>query len=266
MQFDDVVRDRRSVRAFRSDPVPAELIRELLQTACLAPSGTNIQPWKVHVVTGDTRRRLEEEVLAHRETRPDDDKAEFLRSSKRKEPYISRMRALGKDMYGRIGIPRGDEAASWRQWGRNYSFFDAPVGLIFTIDKELDSMSFLDIGMFMQTFMLAAKDRGLDTCAQGAWNLFWSRDAADPLDPRGRVHYCRHGAGLCRSRRSSERHDRAARAARPDSHVSHLIRAHPNCCGNDPEAPTPGPFSPSLRPIFIHRHATNLKHAPEWQK
>ena len=174
MQFDDVGRGRRSVRAFRSDPVSAELIRELLQTACLAPSGTNIQPWKVHVVTGDTRRRLEEEVLAHRETRPDDDKAEFARSSKRKEPYISRMRALGKDMYGRIGIPRGDEAASWRQWGRNYSFFDAPVGLIFTIDKELDSMSFLDIGMFMQTFMLAAKDRGLDTCAQGAWNLFWS--------------------------------------------------------------------------------------------
>jgi len=174
MQFDDVVRDRRSVRAFRSDPVPADLIRELLQTACLAPSGTNIQPWKVHVVTGDTRRRLAEEVLAHRETRPDDDTAEFPRSSKRKEPYISRMRALGKDMYGRIGIARGDEAASWRQWGRNYSFFDAPVGLIFTIDKELDSMSFLDIGMFMQTFMLAAKDRGLDTCAQGAWTLFWS--------------------------------------------------------------------------------------------
>ncbi|TPG53892.1 nitroreductase [Sphingomonas glacialis] len=174
MQFDDVVRARHSVRAFRSDPVPAELIRELLQTACLAPSGTNIQPWKVHVVSGDTRRRLEEEVLAHRETRPDDDKAEFPRSSKRKEPYISRMRALGKDMYGRIGIARGDDAASWRQWGRNYSFFDAPVGLIFTIDKELDSMSFLDIGMFMQTLMLTAKDRGLDTCAQGAWNLFWS--------------------------------------------------------------------------------------------
>jgi nitroreductase len=174
MEFQDVVRARRSVRAFRSDPVPPEVIRDLLQTACLAPSGTNIQPWKVHVVTGEMRRRLEEEVLVHRETRPSDDTAEFARSSKRKEPYISRMRALGKDMYGRIGIPRGDEAASWHQWGRNYSFFDAPVGLIFTIDKELDSMSFLDIGMFMQTFMLAAKDRGLDTCAQGAWNLFWT--------------------------------------------------------------------------------------------
>ncbi len=174
MEFQDVVRARRSVRAFRPDPVPPEVIRDLLLTACLAPSGTNIQPWKVHVVTGETRRRLEAEVLAHRETRPADDAAEFPRTSKRKEPYISRMRALGKDMYGRIGIPRGDEAASWRQWGRNYSFFDAPVGLIFTIDKELDAMSYLDIGMFMQTLMLAAKDRGLDTCAQGAWNLFWT--------------------------------------------------------------------------------------------
>ena len=174
MELQDVVRARRSVRAFRPDPVSPELIRELLETAILAPSGTNIQPWKVHVVTGATRERLEREVLAHREGKPDDTKAEFARTDKRKEPYLSRMRALGKDMYGRIGIPRGDEAASWRQWGRNYSFFDAPVGLIFTIDKDLDSMSFLDIGMFMQTFMLAAKDRGLDTCAQGAWNLFWT--------------------------------------------------------------------------------------------
>lgn len=174
MQLEDVVRARRSVRAFRSDPVPPETIRELLEIASMAPSGTNIQPWKVHVVTGATRERLEREVLAHRETRPEDDRAEFARTDKRKEPYLSRMRALGKDMYGRIGIPKGDEAASWRQWGRNWSFFDAPVGLIFTIDKDLDSMSFLDIGMFMQTFMLAAKDRGLDTCAQGAWNLFWT--------------------------------------------------------------------------------------------
>ena len=94
--------------------------------------------------------------------------------SKRKEPYTTRMRTLGKEMYSLLEIPKGDQAANWAQWGRNYKFFDAPVGLIFTIDKDLDAMSFLDIGMFMQTFMLAAKTRGLDTCAQGAWNNFWS--------------------------------------------------------------------------------------------
>lgn len=174
MEFEDVVRARRSVRAFRPDPVPQDLLREVLEIASRSPSGTNIQPWKVHVVTGAMRDRLEREVLAHRDTRPEDAGAEFARTGKRKEPYISRMRTLGKDMYARIGIPRGDEAATWAQWGRNYSFFDAPVGLIFTIDKELDSMSFLDIGMFMQTLMLAARDRGLDTCAQGAWNMFWT--------------------------------------------------------------------------------------------
>ena len=174
MEFHDLVRARRSVRAFRTDPVPLALMRELLEAASLSPSGTNVQPWKVYAAAGEVRDRLEREVLAHREGRPADCAAEFPRTSKRKEPYLSRMRALGKDMYGRIGIAKGDEAASWKQWGRNYSFFDAPVGLIFTVDKELDAMSYLDIGMFMQTLMLAAKDRGLDTCAQGAWNMFWS--------------------------------------------------------------------------------------------
>ena len=174
MHFDEALTKRRSVRAFLDRPVPRALVEELLALASRAPSGTNIQPWKVHVVAGEVRRRLEAEVLAHRETMPPDDRAEFPRSSKRKEPYIGRMRKLGKDMYSLIGIPKGDQAANWAQWGRNYKFFDAPVGLIFTIDKDLDAMSFVDIGMFMQSFMLAAKVRGLDTCAQGAWNNYWS--------------------------------------------------------------------------------------------
>ena len=174
MHFIDALHARKSVRAFRSDPVPRAVVEELLQLASRAPSGTNVQPWKVHVVAGDVRRELEREVLAHRDTMPPDDKAEFPRSSKRKEPYIGRMRKLGKDMYSLIGIPKGDKQANWAQWGRNYKFFDAPVGLIFTIDKDLDAMSFVDLGMFMQTLMLAAKVRGLDTCAQGAWNNYWS--------------------------------------------------------------------------------------------
>lgn len=174
MTLDEALKARKSVRAFRPDPVPLDLLKEILELARCSPSGTNIQPWKVHVVAGETRRRLEEEVLAHRETRPTDASAEFPRTSKRKEPYTTRMRTLGKAMYGLLGIPKGDEAANWRQWGRNYQFFDAPVGLIFTIDKDLDAMSFIDIGIFMQSLMLAAKSRGLDTCSQGAWNSFWS--------------------------------------------------------------------------------------------
>ncbi|MEX0840088.1 MAG: nitroreductase [Parvibaculum sp.] len=174
MQVDDAIKARKSVRAFKADPVPLSLVAEILEVARLSPSGTNIQPWKVHVAAGEVRARLEAEVLAHRETDPADKAAEFPRTSKRKEPYTTRMRTLGKEMYGLIGIPKGDQAANWAQWGRNYRFFDAPVGLIFTIDKDLDAMSFIDIGIFMQSIMLAAKARGLDTCSQGAWNNFWS--------------------------------------------------------------------------------------------
>jgi nitroreductase len=174
MRVDDALLQRRSARAFRPDPVPRALIEEILTIASRAPSGTNVQPWKIHVVAGEVRKRLEREVLAHRETEPHDTTAEFPRTSKRKEPYVSRMRKLGKDMYTLLEVPRGDAGANWRQWGRNYQFFDAPVGLILTIDKDLDSMSFLDTGMFALAIMLAAKARGLDTCAQGAWNNYWT--------------------------------------------------------------------------------------------
>jgi nitroreductase len=174
MHIDDVLRARKSCRAFKPDPVSRELVEEVLRMAALSPSGTNVQPWKMHVVGGDVRRQLEEEVLAHRETNPEDSGAEFPRMGKRKEPYTGRSRKLGKDMYTLIGIPKGDQAANWAQWGRNYKFFDAPVGIIFTIDKDLDRMSYVDLGMFMQSLMLAAKVRGLDTCAQGAWNNYWS--------------------------------------------------------------------------------------------
>ncbi|MFA7639517.1 MAG: nitroreductase family protein, partial [Parvibaculum sp.] len=135
MQLDEALKARKSARAFKPDPVPLDLVKEILELAKYSPSGTNIQPWKVHVVAGDVRRRLEEEVLAHRDTDPTDKGAEFPRTSKRKEPYTTRMRTLGKEMYGLLGIPKGDAEANWRQWGRNYQFFDAPVGLIFTIDK-----------------------------------------------------------------------------------------------------------------------------------
>ena len=174
MHIDEALTSRRSARAFRPDPVPREVMEDILQIASRAPSGTNLQPWKIHVVAGEVRERLEREVLAHRETNPADSGAEFPRTGKRKEPYISRMRKLGKEMYSLIGIPKGDQEANWRQWGRNYQFFDAPVGLILTIDKDLDAMSYVDVGMFAMAIMLAAKARGLDTCAQGAWNNYWT--------------------------------------------------------------------------------------------
>ena len=174
MSLDQALLQRSSTRAFRPDPVPRALIEEILTLAARAPSGTNVQPWKIHVVAGEVRERLEREVLAHRDTNPADSQAEFPRTGKRKEPYTSRMRKLGKDMYTLLKIPKGDQAANWRQWGRNYQFFGAPVGLILTIDKDLDAMSFLDVGGFALALMLVAHARGLGACAQGAWNNYWS--------------------------------------------------------------------------------------------
>lgn len=172
MQLDDAIQQRKSVRQFLPTPVPLELIESILARANQAPSGTNVQPWHVHVVAGAKRNELVDAVLAHRETSPTDTVSEFEGASKRKEPYTTRMRTLGKAMYTLLEIPKGDKAANWHQWGRNYAFFDAPVGLIFTIDKDLGPMSFLDIGMFMQNIMLLATQEGLATCSQGAWNQF----------------------------------------------------------------------------------------------
>ena len=172
MNLDEAIRNRKSVRQFLDTPVDRALVETILERANLAPSGTNVQPWHVHVAMGAKRDELVSAVLAHRENAPQDASAEFPRTSKRKEPYTSRMRQLGKDMYSLLEIPRGDERANFNQWGRNYTFFDAPVGLIFTIDKDLDAMSFLDIGMFMQNIMLIAHQDGLATCSQGAWNQF----------------------------------------------------------------------------------------------
>jgi len=178
MHVDDAIRERRSIRAFKSDPVPRALLEDLLEIASRAPSGTNVQPWHVHVVMDAARDRLVDRVMTYREDHraegAPDAASEYPRATKRKEPYVTRMRTLGKEMYGLLGIPKGDQEANWRQWGRNYEFFSAPVGLIFTIDKDLEYNSWLDIGIMLQTVMLAAKARGLDTCAQGAWNNFWT--------------------------------------------------------------------------------------------
>lgn len=173
MHVEDALKARKSIRAFRPDPVPREVVEELLELASRSPSGTNVQSWKMYVVAGEVRKKLEREVLAYRESNPTDDQPEYATETRPREPYISRMRKLGKDMYTLLEIPKGDKVAGWNQWGRNYKFFDAPVGLIFTIDKDLGRAACIDLGLFMQSFMLAATSKGLDTCAQGAWNFFW---------------------------------------------------------------------------------------------
>jgi nitroreductase len=159
---------RRSVRGFTDEPVPRATIERLLETASRAPSGSNIQPWKVHVLTGAALERLKSALCAaHFGGEPEAREYEYYPTSWR-SPYLERRRKVGWDLYAITGVARGDHEAAMRQRGRNYAFFGAPVGLVFTIDRDLGQGSWLDFGMFLQNIMIAARGHGLDTCPQAA--------------------------------------------------------------------------------------------------
>jgi nitroreductase len=167
---DEAITSRRSVRAFLPDPVDEQTIRDILSVASRAPSGTNMQPWKVYVTQGEVKQQLSDAILnsgiraekaAWEEYRyyPD----QFF------EPYLSRRRAVGFALYGLLGIGRREVERMRAQHDRNFVFFDAPVGMIFTIDRRLNKGSWMDHGMFLQSIMIAARARGLHTCPQAAF-------------------------------------------------------------------------------------------------
>lgn len=164
----EAIESRRSVRGFRDRPVELALIARLLTLAGRAPSGSNIQPWKLHVLTGPALARLTAALTAaHAAGEPEAREYEYY-PTRWREPYLDRRRRLGWQLYELAGVARGDRDGSLQQRGRNYTFFGAPVGLVFTIDKDLEQGSWLDYGMFLQTLMIAARGAGLDTCPQAA--------------------------------------------------------------------------------------------------
>lgn len=167
------IETRRSVRAFLPRPVPRAVVERILAAAARAPSGTNMQPWRVLALAGGAKDRLCAAVLhafEHNEPGPEMEYKyypdEFF------EPYRSRRKEIGVGLYGLLGIAKGDMAAMHRQHGRNYLFFGAPVGLICTIDRRLEIGSWLDYGCFLQNIMVAARQFGLHTCPQAAWAAF----------------------------------------------------------------------------------------------
>ena len=172
---DQAITSRRSIRAFLSTAVPRGDVEAILSVASRAPSGTNIQPWKVTVLTGESLSRLSDRILAaHNDPEALVEHVEEYPyyPSQWKSPYIERRRKVGWDLYGLLGLGRDDKAGMHAQHGRNYAFFDAPVGLMFTIDRVLELGSWLDYGMFLEAVMVAARGRGLDTCPQAAFNRF----------------------------------------------------------------------------------------------
>ncbi len=166
---DEALLSRRSVRAFLPTPVDEGTVRHVLELAARAPSGTNTQPWQVRVLAGAAKDRLCEAVVSLREQQPQGSPEYSYYPEKWRDPYLARRRKIGWDLYGLLGIEKGDKERMWAQFGRNYRFFDAPVGLIFTIDRDLELGSWLDYGMFLQNVMIAARGAGLDTCPQAAW-------------------------------------------------------------------------------------------------
>jgi len=176
---DEAITSRMSVRAFTAEPVPRPLIEAILQVASRAPSGTNTQPWRVYVVQGASRDSLVSKVCAaHDEIRANPEKAKDYQEAydyypeKWVSPYIDRRRENGWGLYNLLGIAKGEKDKMHAQQQRNFCFFDAPVGLMFTIDQVMGRGSLLDYGMFLQNIMVAARARGLHTCPQAAWNNF----------------------------------------------------------------------------------------------
>ena len=172
---DEAILSRRSIRAFLPDPIANEEIEKLLEVAARAPSGTNTQPWKVTVLTGAIKERLSQRILQvhNNPTEAKQHTEEYNYYPQQwASPYIDRRRKVGWDLYALLQLTRENKEGIHAQHGRNYTFFDAPVGLIFTIDRIMEKGSWLDYGMFLQNVMVAARGRGLDTCPQAAFTQY----------------------------------------------------------------------------------------------
>jgi nitroreductase len=172
---DAAIKTRHSLRAFLPSPVPRQTIEDILEVASHAPSGTNTQPWQVHVLTGAALKRIGGRIQAayldpEQNTAHKEEYAYY--PTEWRSPYIDRRRKVGWDLYGLLGIAKTDKARMQHQHGRNFIFFDAPVGLFFTIDRVMQQGSWLDYGMFLQNVMVAARARGLHTCPQAAFTQF----------------------------------------------------------------------------------------------
>jgi nitroreductase len=166
MNVSEAVERRVSIRAFKPDPVPGALVRDILERAARAPSGGNLQPWRVHALAGVPLDEFKAIVAAN----PMGEAPEYdVYPPNLWDPFRTRRFENGEDLYRTIGIPREDRPARLRQLAKNGTFFGAPVGIFFCLDRKLGPPQWADLGMYMQTVMLLAVERGLDTCPQEYW-------------------------------------------------------------------------------------------------
>ena len=173
---DEAIRSRQSVRAFLPNPVEKRTVEELLRLASRSASGSNIQPWRVRVIAGDVKTRLTQAIF---DAVARDGFAPYQREwnyypVRWREPFLGRRRKIGWDMYSLLGVAKGDFEGTQQARMRNYEFFGAPVGMMFTLDEDLEIGSWLDLGIFLGSIMIAARGHGLHTCPQAAFADFHS--------------------------------------------------------------------------------------------
>ena len=170
MNVSDAIRARHSTRAFTNEPVSRALVEELLDVARYAPTGGNLQPWKVYATAGEVKDRIIASVAAQLHQHPLGKASEYkVYPPKLEEPFLTRRSRVGEALYATLGIARADRVGRLGQYAKNWQFFGAPVGLFFTIRRDMEPGQWADVGMFMQNLMLLAEERGLDTCAQESW-------------------------------------------------------------------------------------------------
>jgi nitroreductase len=186
-----MVRERRSCRAFLDRPVSRETIAEILEAARYAPSGGNLQPWHVDVLACDALADLKARAMASLAADPSGEGSEFpVYPPALGEPWRSRRHDSGEALYAAIGVARGDRPARLAQFAKNFDLFGAPAGLFFSIPRQFGPPQWAHLGMFMQTIMLLAEERGLATCAQEAWTLVHKTVGAALGLPDERMFYC----------------------------------------------------------------------------
>lgn len=187
MNVAEAVRRRMSVRAFLPDPIEKNVVEQLIVEAGRAPSGGNLQPWHVHVVTGEPLRRLLSEVA---DADPDATPGYRIYPEKLSDPYRTRRFETGEQLYSTLSLAREDKAGRLRHLARNFRLFDAPVGIFVLVDRGMGPPQWADLGMFLQNIILLAVERGFDTCPQEAWALY-AKTVERVLDaPAAQMLFC----------------------------------------------------------------------------
>jgi len=196
MKVSEAIATRKTIRAFKSSPVSRLTIEEIVRLAARAPSGGNLQPWKVHALLGPARDELVRRVAQVRKQHPMGTTPEYhIYPPELTEPYKSRRHRIGEAMYATMNIPREDKMARLKFFSANWEFFGAPVGLIFTIDRQMQQGQWADLGMFMENIMLLAREYGLHTCPQEAWALFHPQIREYLSVPENEIIFCGMAVG-----------------------------------------------------------------------